>query len=465
MTTDTKQLLEQIEAVVGASGLLSGSRLAGRSAGIWSGKDLAALALVRPATTAEVAQVMKLCHAAGQVVIPAGGMTGLAGGHKSTTADIVLSSERMNRIESLDARSRCMTVQAGAILQSVQEAAEEAGLMFALDLGARASCTIGGNIATNAGGERVIRYGMMREQVLGLEVVLADGTILSSMNSVIKNNAGYDLKHLFIGSEGTLGVVTRAVVRLRQNMPSSNVALVAMNTFDQVLAALQQADAGLAGQLTAYELMSQNWYELNSRHLGVSPMETGGNYYVVIETQGSEPEHDLEKLEQVLMALYEQGLVVDAVLAKSQKEVGQIWDIRECLEPVATMDSPYFVYDVSIPMRHMEAYLQEVENSIRESFPDGQCYCVGHVGDGNLHFAVLPFATGEKADLHRQVNDRVYQPLARYSGSISAEHGVGIEKKPYLSVSRNETEIQLMKTLKKTLDPKNILGRGRIFDY
>jgi FAD/FMN-containing dehydrogenase len=284
------------------------------------------------------------------------------------------------------------------------------------------------------------------------------------MNSVIKNNTGYDLKQLFIGSEGTLGVVTRAVVRLRQNMSSSNVALVAMDSFDQVLAALQQADAGLAGQLTAYELMSQNWYELNSRHLGVSPMESGGNYYIVIETQGSEPEHDLEKLEQVLMALFEQGLLVDALLAKSQKEVGQIWDIRECLEPVTNMGSPYFVYDISVPMKHMEAYLQEVENGIRESFPDGQCYCVGHVGDGNLHFAVLPFASGDSADLHRQVNERVYQPLVQYSGSISAEHGVGIEKKPYLPLSRNETELQLMKTLKVTLDPKGILGRGRIFD-
>jgi FAD/FMN-containing dehydrogenase len=306
---------------------------------------------------------------------------------------------------------------------------------------------------------------MMREQVLGLEVVLADGTILSSMNSVIKNNAGYDLKHLFIGSEGTLGVVTRAVVRLRQNMPSSNVALVAMDSFDQVLAVLQQADTGLAGQLTAYELMSQNWYELNSRHLGVSPMEKGGNYYVVIETQGSEAEHDLEKLEKVLMSLYEQGLIVDAVLAKSQKEVEQIWDIRESVEAATSMDSPYFIYDVSVPMKHMEAYLGNVESGIHESFPRGQCYCVGHVGDGNLHFLVLPFAAGDKAKLHKQVNNQVYQPLAEFAGSISAEHGVGIEKKAYLPISRNETELQLMKTLKKTLDPKNILGRGRIFDY
>ena len=458
-------VVAQLINAIGEKNVVTGTQVTEHFNGILDPTPMCARAIVFPRSTDDVSAVMKICYEWSLPVVIQGGKSGAVQGHVSKPDEIAMDLKKMSAIEDIDTVGRTATVQAGCILETLQDAAVDKGLMFPLDLGGRGSCTIGGNIATNAGGERVIRYGMMREQVLGLEVVLADGTILSSMNSVIKNNAGYDLKHLFIGSEGTLGVVTRAVVRLRQNMPSSNVALVAMNTFDQVLAALQQADIGLAGQLTAYELMSQNWYELNSRHLGVSPMETGGNYYVVIETQGSEPEHDLEKLEQVLMALYEQGLVVDAVLAKSQKEVGQIWDIRECLEPVATMDSPYFVYDVSIPMRHMEAYLQEVENSIRESFPDGQCYCVGHVGDGNLHFAVLPFATGEKADLHRQVNDRVYQPLARYSGSISAEHGVGIEKKPYLSVSRNETEIQLMKTLKKTLDPKNILGRGRIFDY
>ncbi|HUV23148.1 MAG TPA: FAD-binding oxidoreductase, partial [Gammaproteobacteria bacterium] len=214
MATDRSLLLQQIETVVGKVGLLRADQLTGRSAGIWSGSELKALALVRPASTAEVSAVMKLCHAARQVVVPAGGMTGLAGGHESCSADIVLSSERLNRIESLDTHSRCMTVQAGVILQTVQRAADAAGLLFALDLGARASCTIGGNIATNAGGVRVLRFGMMREQVLGLEVVLADGSIVSSMFSVLKNNAGYDLRQMFVGSEGTLGIVTRAILRL-----------------------------------------------------------------------------------------------------------------------------------------------------------------------------------------------------------------------------------------------------------
>jgi len=457
-------IVAQLINAIGEKNVVTGTQVTEHFNGILDPTPMHARAIVFPRSTADVSFIMKICHDCSQPVVIQGGKSGGVQGHVSRPNEIAMDLSKMSAIEEIDTVGRTATVQAGCILETLQDAAVDKGLMFPLDLGGRGSCTIGGNIATNAGGERVIRYGMMREQVLGLEVVLADGTLLSSMNSMIKNNTGYDLKQLFIGSEGTLGVVTRAVVRLRQNMTSSNVALVAMDSFDQVLAALQQVDAGLAGQLTAYELMSQNWYELNSRHLGVSPMGNDRNYYVVIETRGSEPEHDIENLEQVLMALYEQGLVADAVLAKSQKEVGQIWDIRECLEPVTTMESPYFVYDVSVPMKHMEAYLDKVKTGIQESFPEGQCYCVGHVGDGNLHFAVLPFAPGEKAELHRQVNDRVYQPLARYSGSISAEHGVGIEKKPYLSISRNETEIQLMKTLKMTLDPKGILGPGRIFD-
>ncbi|MDH3764104.1 MAG: FAD-binding oxidoreductase, partial [Gammaproteobacteria bacterium] len=243
MSTDHSKLLQAIEAVVGNAGVLHGDALAGRSAGIWSGNALQALALVRPRTTDEVSRVMQICHAAGQVVVPAGGMTGLAGGHDSTAADIVLSSERMNRIEAMDARTRTMVVEAGVILQTVQQRAERDGLMFALDLGARASCTIGGNIATNAGGVRVLRYGMMRDQVLGLEVVLADGSVVSSMFDVLKNNTGYDLRQMFVGSEGTLGIVTRAVLRLYEAPLAIETALLAVPTWDKVMELLRYFDA------------------------------------------------------------------------------------------------------------------------------------------------------------------------------------------------------------------------------
>ncbi|MCP4390571.1 MAG: FAD-binding oxidoreductase, partial [Gammaproteobacteria bacterium] len=252
MSADHSELLQALEAIVGKAGILSGSGLAGRSAGIWSGGALQALALVRPQTTDEVSRVMQVCHAAGQVVVPVGGMTGLAGGHKSTADDIVLSTERMNRIEAMDARSRTMVVEAGAILQTVQERAQQDGLMFALDLGARASCTIGGNIATNAGGVRVLRYGMMREQVLGLEAVLADGSVVSSMFDLLKNNTGYDLRQMFLGSEGTLGIVTRAVLRLYEAPLAIETALLAVPTWDKVMELLRYFDAALPGALTAF---------------------------------------------------------------------------------------------------------------------------------------------------------------------------------------------------------------------
>jgi len=462
MTTDTKQLLEQIEAVVGASGLLSGSRLAGRSAGVWSGKALAALALVRPASTAEVAEVMKLCHAAGQVVIPAGGMTGLAGGHKSTAADIVLSTERMNRIDSLDPRSRCMTVQAGAILQSVQEAAGEAGLMFALDLGARASCSIGGNIATNAGGVRVLRFGMMREQVLGLEAVLADGSVVSSMFNVLKNNTGYDLRQMFIGSEGTLGIVTRAVLRLHEAPLGVETALLAVPSWDRVMALLRFFDGALPGALAAYEVLWRDHYQLNTgSHSSVdAPLQTDEPYYVLIDVFISDSEQGREKLEALLMTALEQGDISDGVLASSESERGKFWQIRENFEPEQACYDLIYGYDVSLPLDAMEAYVDGVRGRLLQAFADAALFAYGHIGDGNLHFSIYPGIARDRD----AVDEIVYQPLQALHGSVSAEHGIGLEKKAYLGYTRSETEIELMRRTKRMMDPDNLLNPGKLFD-
>jgi FAD/FMN-containing dehydrogenase len=462
MAGEVDQLLGQIEAVVGAAGLLCGSQLAGRSAGIWSGKALEALALVRPASTAEVAAVMKLCHAAGQVVIPAGGMTGLAGGHESTGADIVLSSERMHRIESLDTRSRCMTVQAGAILQAVQEAAEEAGLMFALDLGARASCTIGGNIATNAGGVRVLRFGMMREQVLGLEVVLADGSVLSSMFSVLKNNTGYDLRQMFLGSEGTLGIVTRAVLRLHEAPLAVETALLAVPCWEQVMAMLRYFDGALPGALAAYEVLWRDFYRLNTGpHSSLDPpLETDAPYYVLIDVFISDSEQGREKLEALLMAALERGDISDGALASSETERRKFWQIRENFEPEQACYDLIYGYDVSLPLDAMEAYVDGVRARLLQRFADAALYAYGHVGDGNLHFSIYPGATGDRD----AVDEIVYQPLRSLQGSVSAEHGIGLEKKAYLGYTRSDAEIELMRKTKRMMDPANLLNPGKLFD-
>ena len=462
MAVDQQALLQQIEAVVGEAGLLSGSRLAGRSAGIWSGKQLEALALVRPAATAEVAEVMKLCHAAGQVVIPAGGMTGLAGGHESTADDIVLSTERMNKIESLDTRSRCMTVQAGAILQSVHEAAEEAGLMFALDLGARASCTIGGNIATNAGGVRVLRFGMMREQVLGLEAVLADGSVVSSMFNVLKNNTGYDLRQMFLGSEGTLGIVTRAVLRLHEAPRALETALLAVPSWDRVMALLRYFDAALPGALAAYEVLWRDHYRLNTGEYSSidPPLETDTPYYVLIDVFIADIEHGREELEGLLMAALEQGDVSDGALASSEAERARFWQIRENFEPEQACYDKIYGYDVSLPLDAMESYVDGVRAGLLRRFDDAALYAYGHIGDGNLHFSIYP---GEQRD-RTAVDDIVYRPLQPLGGSVSAEHGIGLEKKAYLGLTRSPAEIDLMRRTKRMMDPANLLNPGKLFD-
>ena len=462
MANDSDLLLQQIEAVVGPSGLLSGSRLDGRSAGIWSGHALKALALVRPASTAEVAEVMKLCHAAGQAVIPAGGMTGLAGGHESTANDIVLSTERMNRIESVDARARCMTVQAGVILQSVHDAAEDLGLMFALDLGARASCTIGGNIATNAGGVRVLRFGMMREQLLGLEVVLADGSIVSSMFSVLKNNTGYDLRQMFVGSEGTLGIVTRAILRLHEAPLAVETALLAVPSWDRVMALLRYFDGALPGALAAFEVLWRDHYLLNTgEHSSVEPpLQTDEPYYVLIDVFISDGEQGRAKLEALLMAALEQGDISDGALASSEAERGKFWQIRENFEPERTCYGLIYGYDVSLPLESMEAYVDEVRAALLQRFADAALFAYGHIGDGNLHFSIYPGS----ARARDAIDEMVYHPLRALQGSVSAEHGIGLEKKAYLGYTRSEAEIELMRKTKRMMDPDNLLNPGKLFD-
>ena len=463
MATDRSLLLQQIETVVGKVGLLRADQLAGRSAGIWSGSELKALALVRPASTAEVSAVMKLCHAARQVVVPAGGMTGLAGGHESCSADIVLSSERLNRIESLDTHSRCMTVQAGVILQTVQRAADAAGLLFALDLGARASCTIGGNIATNAGGVRVMRFGMMREQVLGLEVVLADGSIVSSMFSVLKNNAGYDLRQMFVGSEGTLGIVTRAILRLHEAPLAVETALLAVPSWKQVMALLRYFDAALPGALAAYEVLWRDFYRLNTGpHSSVdAPLATEEPYYVLLDVFISDSEHGRAKLETLLTAALERGDISDGALASSERERARFWQIRENFEPEQRRYDKIYGYDVSLPLEAMETYVDEVRSRLLQRFADAELFAYGHIGDGNLHFSIYPGA-GRERDV---VDDIVYQPLQALHGSVSAEHGIGIEKKAYLGYTRSAGEIELMRKTRRMMDPHNILNPGKIFDY
>ncbi|MBE9538195.1 MAG: FAD-binding oxidoreductase [Proteobacteria bacterium] len=459
------KLLQGIAEIVGSSGLLTGDDVKARS-GDWRGQtNCQALAIVRPASTEEVSAVMKLCFEAGQAVVTHGGLTGLVQGGAAGPEEIVLSLERMNKIEVVAPLEATMIVQAGAVLQVVQERAKEEGLMFPLDLGARGSCTIGGNISTNAGGNQVIRYGMMRQQVLGLEAVLADGTVISSMNSMLKNNAGYDLKQLFIGSEGTLGLVTRAVLKLQPSCQSENTALVAVPSFDNLTALWRLMGAQLGASLSAFEVMWQNHYRTVAVESGkhTAPMSPDYPLYALIESNGVDQARDAEQFQQVLEQAIEQDLIVDAVLAQSESQRASLWDIREDIEALVVALSPLFGFDVSLPMGNMEEYVNQVESSLQAQWPDkGRCLVFGHIGDGNLHIVLTVGSDSEEN--RQQVNQLIYSPLQAFGGSVSAEHGIGLDKRDYLSLSRTPQEIDLMRTLKRALDPKNILNPGKIFD-
>ena len=449
-----------IEAV-GADAVIHGEELAQRATSYWDATPISAIALVRPGTTEQVSQVLRLCHQYQQPVVTHGGKTNCVRSADATEHEVILSTERMTAIETVDPLGGTATVQAGAVLQVVQEALANQGLLFPLDLGARGSCTIGGNVATNAGGINVLRYGMIRDLVLGLEVVLADGTIVSSMNQMLKNNAGYDLKQLFIGSEGTLGVVTRVVLKLFPKPLSCNTAMLALDSFEQVIALLHTMQRNLAGTLSAYEVMWGNYFHaVTAQGWHRAPMGRDHPYYVILEAEGSDIEADNVRFNRLLEQVYEQGGIVDAVISKSEAERRALWDIRENFDAILEM-APYYLYDISLPIKDMAAYMEQVQASLKQNWPEGSCIALGHIADGNLHLFMVP---GQEGDNHQQCDEIVYQPLKQYQGSVSAEHGIGLEKKSWLGHSRSTAEIDVMRALKRTLDPSGLLNAGRVFD-
>ena len=456
-------LLEEIEKIVGDNGIIFGEDVFNRKAGIWIDDGIRADAIVRPKNTEELSKVLSICNQLNQEVIPHGGLTGLAEGAISKKGQIAISSERMKDIEEIDEIGRTITVQAGVPLERVQEEAEKYNLMLAVDLGARGSCTIGGNISTNAGGNMVIKYGMMRDSVLGLEAVLADGKVVTSMNQMLKNNSGYDLKQLFIGTEGTLGFVTKAVLRLREKPKSINTALLGLDSFAQVIKLLKYLDKGLGGNLSAYEVMWKNYYEVvvQSNSSNTPPLPINSNYFVLVETLGANQEKDTSLFEELLEEALQNKIIKDAVIPQSELERSRLWAIRDDVEQ-HYKEGPVKMFDVSMPILSMEDYVKEVNKRFSENWDTYKCVVFGHVGDGNLH--IIGGVGSENKEEIIAMESCIYEPLEDINGAISAEHGIGLEKKNYLGISRSVNEINLMKTLKKALDPNNILNPGKVFD-
>jgi FAD/FMN-containing dehydrogenase len=458
MTTD---IIAALRALLPEGTLLLGNDIGARHRVDFSGEHACApLAVARPANTDEVAAILRTCHEARQRVVVQGGLTGLAGGATPQSGEIALSLERLVGVEELDRASQTLTVRAGTPLQTVQHAAADAGYLFPLDLGARGSCTIGGNIATNAGGNQVLRFGMMRNLVLGLEAVLADGTVVSSMNKMLKNNAGYDLKQLFIGTEGTLGVVTRAVLRLFPQLPSKVTALCAVRSFAATVDLLHGLQARLGGSLSAFEAMWASYFDYVLAHArGVqSPFDRDYPFYVLVEIEGTDEDTDRARLESALEAALADELIADAALAQSGRETQSFWQIRDAIGEVTPTLQPMLAFDVSLNVDAMQGFLARVDADFAAFGTAVTNLVFGHLGDNNLHLAV----TTHRAEDLTRLCDVVYAAVGAYGGSISAEHGVGTLRRGYLHHSRNAVELAVMRSLKAALDPRGILNAARV---
>lgn len=427
----------------------------------WTGHGAARpLAVLLPRDTAEVSRALRICHAHGQPVVPQGGMTGMAGGSVPRAQDVCVSLRRMAGVEEVDPAAATLTVRAGTILQVAQDAAREAGLLLALDLGARGSCQIGGNIATNAGGNNVVRYGMMREQVLGLEVVLADGTVLSALNKMVKNNAGYDLKHWFIGSEGTLGIITRAVLRLHPLPQGVQTALCALPGYEEAVRLLRRLQAQ-AGAVSAYEVMWPSFYRLGASwlHGGRAPLPEGYPLYALAEVDTGPGPDGAARLEALLAAAAEEGVLLDAAIAQSHADARGMWAVREATAEFPARLDP-INFDISLPIGAIGHFVAGCQAAFAGRWPGVGDVYFGHVGDSNLHLTVdARSAPGITA---QEVEAMVYGRLRECGGSISAEHGIGTHKREWLSCSRSPQEIAAMRAIKAALDPCGILNPGKV---
>jgi len=453
----TTELRKTLVGIVGSANTMSGSDVADS---VWdTHQPFQGQLLVCPSSTEQVAQVLAACDSASQAVVPMGGLTNLVRGCATRAGDIGLSLRNLNRIEAIDPIAQTMIVQAGVTLREAQAAADTAGLFFPVDIGARDNCMLGGNVATNAGGTKVIRYGMSRDSVLGLEAVLANGTVLSSMNRFIKNNSGFDLKHLFIGTEGTLGVITRIVFRLSVKPRSHNVALLACNAFADVVQVLKSAREQLGSNLCGFEVMWNNFYTKVTVPEGKqpAPLPADHAFYVIIEAMGTDVARDADLFTGALESLFDGDNVVDGILAKSEKECTAIWAIRDDVEWLV---SKCMNFDVSLPVADVGDYVATVSTRIEADVPNVFIAAFGHLGDNNIHLSVL--LEKDRSKYEDVIQEHVYQALIPYAGAISAEHGIGIEKRKFLPISRTPEEIQLMKSLKIMMDPNNILNPGKV---
>lgn len=466
-------VLKQLQDIVGAEQVLTGEAMTPYVVD-WRGRYRGqALAVVRPASTQEVAAVVKVCAATKTPVVPSGGNTSLCGGATpdETGRAVVICLARLNKVRSIDTDNDTMTVEAGCILQSVQEAARAADRLFPLSLAAEGSCTIGGNLATNAGGTQVLRYGNTRDLALGLEVVTAEGEIWDGLRGLRKDNTGYDLRDLFIGSEGTLGIITAATLKLYPLPVAQRTAMLALNTMEDAITVLSRARAGFGASLTGFEVMMGSVLQAVVRLFPQQRLPFEGEsaqspWFALLELSDSESaEHAQGRFEAVLGAAIEDGLVTDAAIAENIAQSKAMWHLRESIPLAEAELGKSIKHDVSIPISSIGKFVQVTNAALQQRFPGIQHIVFGHLGDGNLHYNVAraPNQTEQELlasqyDVYQLVHDSVHA----HAGSISAEHGVGQLKRDELTRYKSALELKLMKQIKTALDPHGLMNPGKV---
>jgi FAD/FMN-containing dehydrogenase len=463
-------LLEQLSDAIGAAhvlvdGDLSAWEIDWRKR--WRGK---ALAVVRPGSTAEVASVVKACAAHGTTIVPQGGNTGLVGGGvpDDSGTQVLLSLQRLNRIRKVDEANLTLTAEAGCVLQAVQQAARDQGLLFPLSLAAEGSCTIGGNLATNAGGTQVLRWGNARELCLGLEVVTATGDVWEGLSGLRKDNTGYDLRSLFIGSEGTLGIITAATMKLAPLPAATTTALAACAQLADCLALLKLARARLGAGLTGFEVMNRFSLDLVGRHFPQLPKALpGAAWTVLLEQSDVEGEAQArERLESLLGSALEQGCVSDAVIAESIAQARALWHLRESIPLAQAEEGLNIKHDISLPVSAIPAFVAQCDDALEQRHPGVRLVNFGHLGDGNLHYNVQApaGADGQRflAEHEEAVNTIVFDNVASFGGSFSAEHGIGKLKAGELALRKPPAALALMRAVKDALDPQGLLNPGSV---
>lgn len=456
------ELIAALKDAVGSAFVKEGDAIPRRN---WA--DMAEMTPVRPAalilpgSTGEVSAVLSLCSRAGQRIVVQGGMTGLAGGAHPQAGEFALSLERLQGVEEIDVAARTMIVRAGTPLYKVHEAASEVGLHYGVDLGARGTCTIGGNVATNAGGVQALRYGVTRRNVLGVEAVLADGTVLNGLNKLMKNNTGYDWPQLLIGSEGTLGVITRVSLSLSTALPAFQTALCAAASADDAAIVLAELDRLFPGRLVTFEGMWREYMDVTASMGTIQePFPERAEVTLLIEAALGADEAAQDLFADALAAMLERGLIADALIAQSLQDRQRFWSYREANYEFDRVMPRGLHFDISLPVARMDDAIDHMRAETALRAPGCIFIAYGHLADSNLHLSLFP--SGTAASLHAAA-EAVYEAVERFQGSVSAEHGIGVLKRPYLSMSRKPDEIALMKSLKRMLDPSNILNEGRIF--